>query len=68
MGGPGILGVDGLKDQQVVLDFAHRAAAGSRPSRKAPDQSVGASVVKARRKFGQLTVVDTDLHGNAGQR
>ncbi|HTK35231.1 MAG TPA: retroviral-like aspartic protease family protein [Caulobacteraceae bacterium] len=58
---PGILGVDGLKDQRVVLDL-REARLRIEPSSK-PDRSAGDSVIKARKRFGQLTVIDTDLDG-----
>jgi predicted aspartyl protease len=61
MRGLGILGVDGLKDQRVVLDL-REAHLRIEPSSKR-DTQTGDSVIKARRKFGQLTVIDTDLDG-----
>ena len=57
----GILGVDGLKSQRVVLDLRQQRLQ-IEPSGKRPT-GFGASVVKARNMFGQLTLVDTDLDG-----
>ncbi len=57
----GILGVDGLKKQRVVLDLREQRLRIEPSSRS--DPGLGVSVIKARRKFGQLTVVDTDLEG-----
>ncbi|HTI67288.1 MAG TPA: retroviral-like aspartic protease family protein [Caulobacteraceae bacterium] len=57
----GLLGVDGLKNQRIVFDLP-----GSRlqilKSGAAP-ATPGGAVIPARRRFGQLTVVDTDLDG-----
>jgi predicted aspartyl protease len=60
MRGAGILGVDGLKKQRVVLDL-HDQRLLIEPSSKA-DYAEG-TAIKTRRRFGQLTVVDTDLNG-----
>lgn len=57
----GILGVDGLKDQRLVLDFLGNSLR-IEPSRTKPSDDV--APIKARRRFGQLTVVDTDLAGS----
>ena len=60
MRGAGILGVDGLKNQRVVLDL-REARLQIEPSSRS-DPGAG-TVIKTRRKFGQLTVVDTNLSG-----
>lgn len=57
----GLLGVDGLKDQRLVLDFANKQLM-IEPSRATANAGKTA-VMKARKRFGQLTVVDTDLGG-----
>ncbi len=59
LGGAGLLGVDGLKNQRVVLDFLQvRLQIEPSSTRwRGPE----ASVVPARRRFGQLTMVDTAL-------
>lgn len=57
----GILGVDGLKNQRVVLDFNANSLR-IEPSGSAPADAAVAPI-RARRRFGQLTVVDTDLAG-----
>lgn len=60
MEAPGILGVDGLKDQRLTLNLQAGSLqivrSGSGPSAKG-------ALIRARRRFGQLTVVDTDLAG-----
>lgn len=61
LGAAGLLGVDGLKSQRVVFDFP-----GSRlqiVKSSDPHRTEGGSVIQARKRFGQLTVVDTDLDG-----
>jgi predicted aspartyl protease len=61
LGGQGILGVDGLKKQRVVLDFVEPRLVIEPSSDRWRGRE--AAVVEARRKFGQLTMVDTDLQG-----
>lgn len=58
----GILGVDWLKGQRLVLDFKKNAIeiTKSRFDQAHPGRVV---VVPARRKHGQLTIVDADLNG-----
>jgi predicted aspartyl protease len=61
IGGAGLLGLDGLEGQAVTLDFrgqALRIEPGRRLGRD-PD----AITVTARRRSGQLTLVDADLAG-----
>ncbi|WP_380874709.1 retroviral-like aspartic protease family protein [Sphingomonas sp. DBB INV C78] len=63
IGVSGLLGVDGLADQRVEMDFI----AGNMkiyPSKIAPEKfEPGTIVVKARRKYGQLILVDADIDG-----
>lgn len=58
----GILGVDWLKGQRLVLDFKKNSIeiTKSRSDHAHPGRVV---VVPARRKHGQLTIVDADLNG-----
>ena len=58
----GILGVDWLKGQRLTLDFKGRKMeiTKSRSDRDEPGRAV---VVPARRRKGQLTIVDADLSG-----
>ena len=61
IGGPGMLGVDRLHDQSLTLDFRGQRLEieTSRYARRDPM----AVTVKARRRSGQLTVVDAELAG-----
>nr|WP_245842910.1 retroviral-like aspartic protease family protein [Sphingomonas laterariae] len=63
IGVSGLLGVDGLADQRVEMDFI----AGEMkiyPSKVVRERSEpGTIVVKARRKYGQLILVDADIDG-----
>ena len=58
----GVLGVDWLKGQRLTLDFKARKMeiTKSRADRDEPGRVV---VVPARRRNGQLTIVDADLNG-----
>jgi predicted aspartyl protease len=55
----GVLAVDWIRNQRVTLDFANSDLkfAASRTERSEP----GRVVIPARRRFGQLTIVDADL-------
>lgn len=59
----GVLGVDWLKGQRLVLDFKDRKMeiTRSRADQAEPGRVV---VVPARRRHGQLTIVDADLSGH----
>jgi predicted aspartyl protease len=61
IGGPGMLGVDRLHDQSLTLDFRGQRLEieTSRYARHDP----AAVTVKAKRRSGQLTVVDAELAG-----
>jgi predicted aspartyl protease len=61
IGGPGMLGVDRLRDQSLTLDFRGQRLEieTSRHARRDP----AAVTVRARRRSGQLTVVDAELAG-----
>jgi hypothetical protein len=63
IGGLGMLGLDRLGDQRLTLDFRGKQLRIDGARR----ETVGALdvVVPARRKSGQLTLVDTDLDGSA---
>jgi len=58
----GILGVDWLNGQRLVLDFKKNAIEIT-ASRSDHPQAGRVVVVPARRKHGQLTIVDADLNG-----
>jgi predicted aspartyl protease len=57
----GVLGVDWLKGQRLVLGFKTRTLEITR-SRDEPGAS-DRVIVPARRRFGQLTIIDADLNG-----
>lgn len=58
----GVLGVDWLKGQRLVLDFKGQRMLITR-SQHDNDQPGRSVVVPARRRHGQLTIVDADLSG-----
>ena len=58
----GVLGVDWLKGQRLTLDFKSRSMEITR-SRSDRDEPGRVVVVPARRRKGQLTIVDADLNG-----
>jgi hypothetical protein len=58
----GILGVDWLKGQRLVLDFRNSKLEITR-SRYDEAEAGKVVVVPARRRHGQLTIVDADLSG-----
>jgi predicted aspartyl protease len=58
----GVLGIDWLRGQRLVLDFKTRAIeiTSSRADQPEPNRVV---VVPARKRLGQLTIVGADLNG-----
>lgn len=58
----GVLGVDWLKGQRLVMDFKQRSMLITR-SQHDESQAGKVVVVPARRRHGQLTIVDADLGG-----
>ncbi|HEX7884360.1 MAG TPA: retroviral-like aspartic protease family protein [Phenylobacterium sp.] len=58
----GVLGVDWLKGQRLVLDFKNSKLEITR-SRQDEAEAGKVVVVPARRRHGQLTIVDADLSG-----
>lgn len=61
MGADGILGIDSLVDQQVVMDFSAETMTISPPRRAVSEPDT--IVVKARRRFGQLILADARVEG-----
>jgi len=57
----GVLGVDWLKGQRLVLGFAGKTLEITKSRHE--DSARGRVVVPARRKSGQLTIIDADLGG-----
>ncbi len=56
LGAAGMLGIDALRDQHIVLDFQHHRMTSSRSRRDAEDAS--AIVVRGQYRFGELILVD----------
>lgn len=61
MGADGILGIDGLVDQQVDIDFPRDKMTITARHRASRDPDM--IVVKARRRFGQLILADARVNG-----
>jgi hypothetical protein len=57
----GVLGVDWLKGQRLVLGFKKKTLEITRSKEDRPE--TGRVLVPARRRLGQLTIVDADLNG-----
>jgi predicted aspartyl protease len=57
----GVLGVDWLKGQRLVLGFKTKSLEITRSREDRPE--TGRVLVPARRRLGQLTIVDADLNG-----
>lgn len=57
----GMLGVDWLKGERLVLDMINSRLEIRKPGRSPMSQ--GATVVPARLRSGQLTIIDADLNG-----
>jgi predicted aspartyl protease len=58
----GVLGVDWLKGQRLVLDFRRKSIEFTRS--RSESSSPNRVVVPARRRLGQLTIIDADLSGH----
>jgi len=65
LGAEGLLGVDSLQGQEIVLDFTAKTME-VRPASKRyapqPKEDHGAIIIYARSRFGQLILVDSDYH------
>ena len=59
----GVLGIDWLKGQRLVMGFAGNTLEITKSKQEA--SAKGKVVVPARRKSGQLTIVDADISGRA---
>jgi hypothetical protein len=65
LGAPGMLGLDALHNEHVVMDF-DAATVTTGPSHQADDEAdANAVIVQGRRRFGQLILVDAQSHGEA---
>ena len=65
IGADGILGIDSLKNQRVVMDFKAQTMQIMPSRRKGPvlAEDAGMIVVTARTRLGQLVMVDADANG-----
>jgi predicted aspartyl protease len=61
MGGLGILGLDAIAKQKLVMDFARKQMLLTQSSRRGEDPAT--IVVQAKSKYGQLLLVDCDVDG-----
>jgi hypothetical protein len=60
LGAAGMLGLDGLHNQHIVMDF-RAATVTAGPSHR--EEDFNAVIVEGRRRFGQLILVDAQSHG-----
>ena len=63
LGSAGLIGLDGLKDKRLTLDFRKRQMSVGRSSPTGISYDRNTIVVKARSKFGQLILVNSRLDG-----
>ena len=61
MGGLGILGIDAVSNQRLVMDFRKKQMSLAQSTRRGDDPL--AITVQARSKYGQLLLVDCDVEG-----
>jgi hypothetical protein len=62
----GLLGLDAFRSRRVVFDFTHRTVSILRPaypSAMGVRRPLSEAVVRARQRFGQLTIVDASAAG-----
>jgi predicted aspartyl protease len=64
LGAEGVLGIDALEDQQIILDFARQQITLSRAEAEEDDWPRDATIiVRARNRFGRLVLADAELDG-----
>lgn len=61
LGAQGMLGIDSLRNQHIVIDFKGKALT-SAPSQSVPFDP-DTIVVRGRSQFGQLILMDSNVHG-----
>ena len=61
LGALGMLGIDAVANQRLVMDFRKKSMTLTRTMRREPEP--GALVVQARSKYGQLLLVDSSAEG-----
>ncbi len=60
LGADGMLGIDSLRGQHVVLDFKEKRLLVAPSGEAGDDFSASATIVQGRRRFGQLVLVDAE--------
>jgi predicted aspartyl protease len=66
LGADGLLGIDALKNQRIVLDFSDATMTVEQANTKAVREEkdvAGTIIVTAKNRFGQLVLVDADANG-----
>lgn len=65
LGADGLLGIDSLKGQRIIMDFKAQTMTVVPSSKKdrTPDEDEGMIVVTAKTRLGQLVMVDADANG-----
>jgi hypothetical protein len=61
LGAEGMLGIDSLRDEHVVMDFKNRTLSATPSS--SDDLGAFAIIVRGRSRFGQLILVDAQVRG-----
>jgi predicted aspartyl protease len=63
LGGPGLIGVDSLRDQRVTMDFRRRTMTIAPGRTRDPDARSDDIIVRARSRAGRLVIMDATLDG-----
>ncbi len=63
LGAPGLLGLDSLHAKRVLLNFRTGRMEISDSTRRAPPRDPDTIIVEARRRNGQLILLDSDVNG-----
>jgi predicted aspartyl protease len=65
LGADGLLGIDSLKDQRIIMDFRAQTmkVVPSQRNEPSPVEDEGMIVVTAKTRLGQLVMVDADANG-----
>jgi hypothetical protein len=61
LGAAGMLGIDSLRDEHVVMDFKNKTLLATPSAPENPDPYT--IIVRGRSKFGQLILVDAEVRG-----
>ena len=63
LGAAGMIGLDSLQDQRVLIDFRKGTMSVSAASKRAPRRDPDEIVITARSRYGQLILVDASFGG-----